>query len=389
LCYSCVFFCLILVTAMSIVSELFGAAHPKIGIYSVNLGDIERKLGDFEKAEVAYGRAIPLLEAALGPDNVELADALNSQGLVLKKKADYDGAEVLYRRALTIILKTFNALHYKAGQVQNNLADCYRKRGQYPEALRIYEEAQAALMASMGPTHSETAEVWHNIALVLHQLGRYTEALELFHKAIAVIEKEFGKAHYKMGVFQNNCGLSYAMAGDFPKAYELLTLALEILRKKLGNDHVEVADSLASLGDVCMKLFVQMNAKDKLAEAKGFYEEANRIVLVAFGPAHPKSLSFASLLAICESQAEQVLARDQRPIELVQIVMYDVSGSMETKVRNLLPCTSTQFSSNSSSLRRLRSPSTPCLIGERFPKHSLELLSTRRLRISIRTRWDW
>ncbi len=330
-CFGLLFFVGFLCTAMSIVSELFGPAHPKIGIYSVNLGDIERKLGDFEKAEIAYGRAIPLLEAALGPDNVELADALNSQGLVLKKKADYDGAEVLYRRAFAIIIKTFNALHYKAGQVQNNLADCYRKRGQYTEALGIYEEAQAALMASLGPTHSETAEVWHNIALVLHQLGRYTEALELFHKAIAVIEKEFGKAHYKMGVFQNNCGLAYAMAGDFPKAYGLLTLALDILRKKLGNDHVEVADSLASLGDVCMKLFVQMNAKDKLAEAKTFYEEANRIVLAAFGAGHPKSLSFASLLAICESQAEQVLARDQRPIELVQIVMYDVSGSMETK----------------------------------------------------------
>ncbi len=94
-----------------------------------------------------------------------------------------------------------------------------------------------------------------------------------------------------------------------------------------------MADSLASLGDVCMKLFVQMNAKDKLAEAKSFYEEANQIVLASFGPSHPKSLGFASLLAICESQAEQALARDKRPIELVQIIMYDVSGSMETKTQ--------------------------------------------------------
>jgi tetratricopeptide (TPR) repeat protein len=120
---------------------------------------------------------------------------------------------------------------------------------------------------SLGVQHSETAEVQHNVGMVLHQLGRYQDAVDLFNKAIAVILKEFGAAHYKMGVFQNNAGLSYAMLGNYPRAHALLSVSLDILKKKLGDEHIEVADVLSSLGDVCMKLFVQMNAKSKLAEA--------------------------------------------------------------------------------------------------------------------------
>jgi hypothetical protein len=60
------------------------------------------------------------------------------------------------------------------------------------------------------------------------------------------------------------------------------------------------------------------------------YKEANRIVLASLGASHPKSVSFQSLLAICESMQQTT---DTRPIELVQVVLYDVSGSMETKTQ--------------------------------------------------------
>src|SRR3990167_10521057 len=76
-----------------------------------------------------------------------------------------------------------------------------------------------------------------------------------------------------------------------------------------------------------------MNVKAKLQEAKELYEEANRLVLQSLGPNHPKSQAFVSLLAICKSQAEEALRVDSRPIEMVQMILYDVSGSMGTKTQ--------------------------------------------------------
>ena len=40
-----------------------------------------------------------MLEKSLGKNHAEVAEVLNSMGLVLKKRADYDGAEKLYLRS--------------------------------------------------------------------------------------------------------------------------------------------------------------------------------------------------------------------------------------------------------------------------------------------------
>lgn len=318
--------------AVSIISDVFGDDHPKNGVLLVNIGDIARKLGNFAAAEQAYGRALPILEASLGRDHVEVADALNSQGLVLKKRAAYDEAEPLYVRAIDIVLKAFGTkVHYKFGIFTSNLADIFRKRGQYEQALALYEDALSSLRATLGENHSEVGEVLHNIGLVRHQLCQYQEAVTLFERAIAIVEKEFGASHYKVGAFKTNLGMSCAMLEDYARAHVVLRAALGILKAKLGPRHIEVADCLAYLGDVCMKLFFQMNVRDKLDEARQHYEEANSIVEECLGKTHPKSVQFASLLMICNDSAEQANKRDHRPIELVQVILLDVSGSMETK----------------------------------------------------------
>lgn len=113
------------------------------------------------------------LEKSLGPNHIEVAEVLNSMGLVLKKRADYDGAEQYYQRAIQIVLDTFghDQKHYKLGIYYNNLADLDRKRNHFDQALQLYHRALTAIEKTLGPTHSEAAEILHNIGLVQHQLG--------------------------------------------------------------------------------------------------------------------------------------------------------------------------------------------------------------------------
>ena len=62
-----------------------GEKHPNIGIYLTNVGDIHRKKGDYKEAETTYFQAISTLSDSLGPEHIEVAEVLNSMGLVLKK----------------------------------------------------------------------------------------------------------------------------------------------------------------------------------------------------------------------------------------------------------------------------------------------------------------
>jgi tetratricopeptide (TPR) repeat protein len=124
---------------------------------------------------VTYQEALASLEQAFGPNHIEVAEVLNSMGLILKKRADYDGAEQHYKRAIRIVHDTFghDQEHYKLGIYYNNLADLDRKRNRFEQALQLYQRALTSIEKTLGPQHSEAAEILHNIGQVQHQLGTF------------------------------------------------------------------------------------------------------------------------------------------------------------------------------------------------------------------------
>ena len=141
-------------------------------------------------------------------------------------------------------------------------------------------------------------------------LGHYKQAVEYINRALAIIKKEFDDKHYKYGMFLNSLGLTYAMLDDYGMAYVHLKQALQILVASLDANHVEVADVYSNLGDICMKMLVELDGKKskasadkqpKLVEAKGHYLEAQRIVQATFGTEHTKALQYLSLLFIIDN----------------------------------------------------------------------------------------
>ncbi len=126
------------------------------------------------------------LEKSFGPNHIEVAEVLNSMGLVLKKRADYDGAEEYYKRAIRIVQDTFghNQEHYKLGIYYNNLADLDRKRNRFDDALQLYQRALTSIEKTLGPQHSEAAEILHNIGQVQHQLGLFVLPSEIFIRSL-------------------------------------------------------------------------------------------------------------------------------------------------------------------------------------------------------------
>ena len=268
--------------------------------------------GDFKTAEATYKEALTALERSYGADHIEVAEVLNSMGLILKKRTDYDGAEKLYKRAIEIAHRTFgrDQEHYKLGIYYNNLGDLDRKRCQFDRALEIYQRALTAIEKTLGSQHSEAAEILHNIGQVKHQLGQFKQAIDYINRALIIIKKEFGDKHYKYGMFLNSLGLAYAMINDYKMAYIHLRQALQILLNNLGPNHIEVCDVYINLGDTCLKLMVekcQQREKNtgevdpKLDEGRKYYLEAQRIVQDTFGKEHTKFIQLLSLIYIVDN----------------------------------------------------------------------------------------
>lgn len=290
--------------------------------------------GDYRTAEVTYKTALAALEESLGPKHIEVAEVLNSMGLLLKQKGDYNGAEIFYERAIKIIKDTFgpNQEHYKLGIYYNNLADLHRKPDDYDDALRVYRRALTIIEKTLGPEHSEAAEILHNIGRVQYQLGQlekikikqssifsllgnYKQAIGYIDRALAIIKKEFNDQHYKYGIFLNSLGLVYAMMNDYDTGYARLKQALQILLTTLGMDHIEIYDVYVNLGDICIKIVAEIDNKSedeqknkesnekeiKLDEAKKYYLEAQRIAQKAFGVEHTKAKQILQLLSAVDN----------------------------------------------------------------------------------------
>jgi hypothetical protein len=68
---------------------------------------------------------------------------------------------------------------------------------------------------------------------------------------------------------------------------------------------LKVADVLSSLGDVCVKQFVEAQGSDpdKISEAKKFFERARTICVERLGPNHTKVQQMDSLMFIADNYA--------------------------------------------------------------------------------------
>jgi tetratricopeptide (TPR) repeat protein len=76
-----------------------------------NLANIYSDLGDYQKAEPLYKRALEIREKVLGPDHPDVSDSLNNLANLYSDLGHYQRAEPLYKRALEIKEKVLGPDH--------------------------------------------------------------------------------------------------------------------------------------------------------------------------------------------------------------------------------------------------------------------------------------
>ncbi len=106
---------------MEIDEKALGPDHPAVATDLNNLGLLYNKLGDYDKAEPLYKRALEIDEKALGPDHPGVATGLNNLGELYYNLDDFAKAEPLYKRALEITEEALGPDHPDMVLRRNNL----------------------------------------------------------------------------------------------------------------------------------------------------------------------------------------------------------------------------------------------------------------------------
>src|SRR5262245_49040802 len=236
-------------------------------------------------------RVIDLIGRERGPDDLELANAMNMLALLHVQLGAYAEAEPLYKQALGIRERVLGAEHSEVAATLQALAALYVYQGRYAEAEPLYQRVLDSKQRALGPDHSEVASALHNLAVLLAFEGRYAAAEPIYARALAIKEKTLGPEHGEVGSSLYALAELYVREGRFLEAEPLYKRSLAIKEKALGLNHSEVGTTLYGLA----ALYVYLG---RYEEAEPLYRRALAIKETLLGPEHSEVGSTLHNLAV-------------------------------------------------------------------------------------------
>ena len=136
------------------------------GALTVNLGNVYREHGQYDKALKYYERALAGCEESRGVNHPSTLTMVHNLALVLDNQGQYDKALKYYERALAGKEKSLGVDHPDSLTTVHNMASVFDSQGQYDKALKNYERVLTGCEKSLGVDHPSTLTAVHNMALV-------------------------------------------------------------------------------------------------------------------------------------------------------------------------------------------------------------------------------
>ena len=191
-----------------------------------------------EQAQQDLEKALAIRERLLGPQSLQLADTLNTLGMVHRLQERYVDAERYYRRALAI--QRAHPPTPELGITLNNLGQLAAARGRSKEALELFHQAVETWEGLPGPPNPGMATALNQAGVLAYKNKQYAEATALLEKA--------GSAEALL-----NLGAAHLKEKRFHESAQAYQRAIELLTKQWGPGDARLATPLDHLAFVLRK----------------------------------------------------------------------------------------------------------------------------------------
>ncbi len=258
--------------AEKLLSEALALNRRHVGAESAEVGTSLYHLGALHlvtsgESGALLAEAVRILEKSEGPNDPDLAGALNGLGTYYGRKGDSARAEPLLRRALAIRIRALGPEDPTVAATLNNLAILAAGNGRSDESEQLFLRGLAIREKVLPKDHPDVAVNVEALAVLYDNLGRSKEAEALHRRALEIWEKVLGPSHPRLGLLLSNLANTEDALGRPREAEALHRRALAIREGALGPDHPDVAISLAGLATV-------LRGEGRLAESEALYRRA-------------------------------------------------------------------------------------------------------------------
>jgi CHAT domain-containing protein/Tfp pilus assembly protein PilF len=303
--------------AVELRERVLGPDDLEVGEALDLLGRVLERNGEYPAAEAALARALRIKEAKIGPSTASAADTLEALAQVNQQTGRIAGARPLYERALRIREDLLGPEAPEVAAALTGLGWIQVDQGDLPAARITLERALKIREKTLGPNHLRTSQTLAHLGRVYRDLGEYDQARVVFERALRIQERALGPEHPDLGYVLAQYGVLYERLDDHLKARPLLERALAIREKALGPNHPSVAWNLT-------QVVVVLRALNENAAAMPLVERALRIQEQALGPNSPQlAETLRNRARVATELRDYVLARNdlERALRIAEPVL--------------------------------------------------------------------
>jgi len=250
-----------LLQALEIHEQLRGPEDLDVANSLDSLAFLYRNQGKYDKAEQLHQRAFVIKEKLLGPEDKSIANSCNNLALIYSSQGKYSEAEHLHHRALAILeQKPESEVSYTLPMCLHNLAWVYASQENYVQAEQLHQRALAFREKILGPEDLEVARSLDLLANFYVNQGKYVEAEHLYQRALVFFKSELGPKHRQVGYMLSKLASIYSNQSRFEQAELLYQEALTIAENLPSPRPQDMAD---------VQLALALNSSNQ-----GHYEQA-------------------------------------------------------------------------------------------------------------------
>ncbi|MFH2057644.1 MAG: tetratricopeptide repeat protein [Pseudomonadota bacterium] len=216
------------------------------GQFATAIGQFLYILGSYSEAVYFYQHSKKRLTSALGWDSSAVAECLLSIGDVQRKLAEFDDAIMNNRRALAIFLKLGGIENESSVTALSGLAVSLAE-SKNKSAKKVFQYALALSTKIKGRKHPGTAILLDNMAGYLGRVKEGSDNLDMHREALALIEDSCGYDSIHTATCIDNLAVALSSKGELEEAENLFRRALKIWEQTVGATHPDTQIALDSL----------------------------------------------------------------------------------------------------------------------------------------------
>jgi len=202
----------------------------KIASANINIGQMLKNKGEFEKAASFMYKALKIKTDSLGKDHPDIAALYNNLGVLYYYKGDIDSCAFCFKKMLEIRKNHYGKFHPMVANAYNNLGVAYKVIGDYENALSHYLKALDIRKKYYKSSHPNLALSYSNIGVIYASLGKYKLSNEYYEKALKMRLELFGENHLDVAASYTNMGINCMDCGEGGSALLYIQKAFKIFQ---------------------------------------------------------------------------------------------------------------------------------------------------------------